>query len=295
MKKNILTNISLFLLNVIVCFILYKTFISFRYQHIINQDIKNKTQTFSFEEVSKIPLIPNVGVTTMPIKALLAPYIVSKNPEKAFSLLKESSSHNPHIYYGEYLMANFFFQTKQYDSAYYYANKAFYNWPKNLNHYKFYNKVLEAKKDTVELLAAYDFVNKSFKSKEDYYLSFVDSYSNAKLRYLIFKYPDASSVLKDSLIGEWQQMYEFEGGKVRFLKKKIVFEDKYFRSNGSKYYYDVNKDTLNLKFVTNKKVISQIPIYYSDSLKTLILKNIPTEANVDIPKLQDQFFKKINN
>ena len=257
-------------------------------------DLKSKELSISFEEASNIPPIPNVSITTLPIKALLAPYIINDNPNKAYELLTEASDQNPYIYYSEYLLAVYFLQSKNYDSALKYSKKAFYNWPKNLEHYKLLNKVLEAEKDTVEILKAYSYINKRFFSKEKYYLSFVDSYSNAKLRYLIFDYPDKTSVSKSILIGEWQQMYEFEGGKINYLDKKMSFSKNVFSNNGNKYLYDLKNDTLRIKFFDSNQIISQIPIFYSDSLQTLIFKDIPTEANVDIPKLQDQFFKKIN-
>ena len=74
-----------------------------------------------------------------------------------------------------------------------------------------------------------------------------------------------------------------------------MIDSAYFYNESSKYFYNIKNDTLlQLMFTTNNKVISEIPIYYSDSLKTLILKNIAIEANVDDPKKRDQFFKKIN-
>ena len=294
MNKNLFLKVLLFSIALFCIVILYLTFISFRYQAIMLSDLKSKELSISFEEASNIPPIPNVSITTLPIKALLAPYIINDNPNKAYELLTEASDQNPYIYYSEYLLAVYFLQSKNYDSALKYSKKAFYNWPKNLEHYKLLNKVLEAEKDTVEILKAYSYINKRFFSKEKYYLSFVDSYSNAKLRYLIFDYPDKTSVSKSILIGEWQQMYEFEGGKINYLDKKMSFSKNVFSNNGNKYLYDLKNDTLRIKFFDSNQIISQIPIFYSDSLQTLIFKDIPTEANVDIPKLQDQFFKKIN-
>ena len=295
MSKSFYFKVLVFSILFLCSYILYLTFISFRYQNKINIDIKNKKLSMSFDEVSNIPSIPNVGVTTLPINALKAPYIINQDPKVAYELLVKASNHNPYIYYSEYLLASYFLTIKNYDSAYFYSNKAFYNWPKNLDHYKLYNRVLEAEKDTSEILKAYSYINERFESKEKYYLSFIDSYSNAKLRYLIFEYKDSRSVKRNELLGDWQQMYEYEGGKISYLKNQISFTKTFFSNGNNKYLYDIKNDTLNLKFVSTSQIISRIPIYYSDSLKTLILKNIPRSVIDDAPKTQDQFFKKINN
>ena len=294
MNKNLFLKILLLSLALFCVVILYFTFISFRFQAIMLDDLRNKDLSMTFEEASKIPSIPNVSITTLPIKAMLAPYIIRENPNKAYKLLTEASDRNPYIYYSEYLLGVYFLQSKNYDSALHYSKKAFYNWPKNLEHYKLLNKVLEAEKDTVEILKAYSYINERFFSKEKYYLSFVDSYSNAKLRYLIFEYNDSRSVERNELFGDWQQMYEYEGGKISYLKNQISFTNTFFSNGNNKYLYDIKNDTLNLKFVNTSQVISRIPIYYSDSLNTLILKNIPRSVIDDEPKTQDQFFKKIN-
>ena len=294
MKATLFKLISFLFISFSV-YILSLTFISFRYQYLINNDIRNKTKTLSIDQLNRIPSIPNVGITTLPISALKAPYIISSNQKSAYDLLKSGSKDNPYIYYSEYILATYFLQLKMFDSAKYYAKKAFFNWPKNLDHYKLYNQTLISFKDTIGLLDAYDYVNSTFLVKDGYAKEFVDSYSNAKLRFLIYEYKNLKKVTPSILTGFWQQMYEFEGGKVQYLNNAIKIDSAYFYNESSKYFYNIKNDTLlQLMFTTNNKVISEIPIYYSDSLKTLILKNIAIEANVDDPKKRDQFFKKIN-
>lgn len=292
--KNHLFRIISFLLIFSSTYVLYLTFISFRYQYIINSDIRNQTRTLTPDQVEDIPYIPNVGVTTLPISSLKAPYVINSNQQEAYDLLKSGNNENPYIFYSEYILSTYFMQLKMFDSARFYAKKAFYNWPKNLDHYKMYNKTLIASKDTIGLLDAYDYVNSTFLEKEGYANEFIDSYSNALLRFLVYEYDDMKKISKKELLGDWQQIYEFETGRIQYLNKAIRFDSLYFYNQSSKYLFKIKNDTLlQLRFITNNKMISEIPIYYSDSLKTLILKNIPIEANVDNPKMQDQFFKKI--
>jgi len=292
--KNKLFRFFSFLFITVSCYILYLTFISFRYQYIINNDIKSQNKSLTFDQVSNIPSIPNVGITTLPISALKAPYIISSDTKLAYDLLKSGNKENPYIFYSEYILSNYFLQLKMFDSAKFYAKKAFYNWPKNLDHYKLYNKTLIAKKDTLGLLDAYDYVNSTFLEKDGYAKEFIDSYSNAMLRFLIYEYSDMREINKKELLGDWQQIFEFETGRIQYLNKAIRFDSLYFYNQTSKYAYQISNDSiLQLRFTTNNKLVSEIPIFYSDSLNTLILKNISMETNADDPKKQNQFFKKI--
>ena len=293
--KNHILSIILLVLNASCIYILLTTFISFRYQLLLKIDSNNRTFTLSKDQVESIPSFPNIGVTTLPIKSQIAKYYMYNGEyPKAKELLKLGSSVNPHIFYSDFLLGRFFLDAKNIDSAYYHSKKALYGWPKNIDHYKLFNKILEIKKDTTQILDTYDFIKSVFKPNQDHQQAFIDSYSNAKLGYLIFKYPDEKSVVRDSLYGTWQQMFEFETGEVKYLDTKISFSKSTYTSGDTNYDYSITRDTLNILFKSNKKLISRIPIYYSDSLKTLILKNIKMTTFEDSSDYQDKFFKKIN-
>ena len=294
MKKLILS-ITLLLINVFCVYVLLYTFISFKYQLILREDSRNKKFSLTKEQVESIPSFPNIGITTLPIKSQLAKYYMYNGDlSKGLELLKEGTKVNPYIFYRDFLLAAYYLELKQVDSAYVHAKKALYGWPKNIDHYKLFNKILAIKKDTTEILDTYDYINSIFTTKEQHQQSFIDSYSNAKLGYLIFRYPDQRPVNNDLLVGTWQQVYEFETGEISYLTNTITFSKSLYTSGDSKEYkYDVKKDTLNLYFKSNGKLISRMPIYYSDSLNTLILKNIPRSVIEDNPERQDQFFKKI--
>lgn len=294
--KKLTPKVILIIINVFCMYVLYNTFISFKYQLILREDSRNKKFSLTKEQVESIPSFPNIGITTLPIKSQLAKYYMYNGEFfKGLELLKQGTKINPYIYYSDYLLAAYYLELKQVDSAYTHAKRALYGWPKNIDHYKLFNKILAIKKDTTEILDTYDYINSIFITKEQHQQSFIDSYSNAKLGYLIFKYADQGSVNKDTLLGTWQQVYEFETGEITYLKNKITFNKSLYISSDSKEYkYDVKNDTLNLYFKNNGKLISRMPIYYSDSLNTLILKNIPRSVIEDNPDKQDQFFKKIN-
>ena len=194
------------------------------------------------------------------------------------------------------MLATYYFNSKQLDSAYYYSKKALYGWPKNINHYTLFNQVLAAKKDTVEIFETYKYIKKVFSAGEEHHKSFIDSYSNAKLGYLIYEYADAQTATPHQLLGKWQQIYESEDGSIiEVNNNSFSIDDNFFISNSGNYKYEFKNDTLNLFFTTNNKLINQIPVYYSPSYKTLIFKDIIRDVNSDNPEKQDQFFKKIDD
>ena len=291
--KNLLIK-AIFLFFIIFSLVIsYLVFKSFRYQKIMSLDNDNRTVSLSEDEIEDIPFIPNISITTVPIEAMVSKYyIANRNIDKGFNLLKQAKSVNPYIFYNEFLLGTFYLQSKQIDSAYFYSKKAFFGWPKNLDHYKLFNQILTIKKDTTEIFDTYVHVNKVFNSGDLHHQIFIDSYTKAKMRYMIYEYKDAQSVNLNQLYGEWEQMYEFEGGSINKMDNSIQIDKNFFYSNKNKYKYELVNDTLNLYFITNNKLISQIPVFYSPSYKTLIFKNMIRDLNSDNPDRQDQFFKK---
>tara|TARA_B110000503_G_scaffold61832_1_gene98061 strand:+ start:1393 stop:2274 length:882 start_codon:yes stop_codon:yes gene_type:complete len=275
-------------------YISYNVLISFRYQFIFREDQLSSSFSFTSEEMSNIPSIPNVGVTTIPIDALKSNYFFKEGFSKEANLLLDSGAKkNPYIFFSEYTKARFFVYSKQFDSAHFYAKKAFYGWPKYIEHYKLYNNTLVQRRDTLEILNAYDTINKYFNDRTPYYDDFLNSLSNAKLRYLITQYDSLSSVDPFILDGSWSQVYQFESGETIKLNNSIIFENNTFSNASSSYNYELKSDTINIIFKSSNKSVAKYPIYYSKKYETLILKDVPKQINMDSIYIQDQFFKKI--
>ena len=75
------------------------------------------------------PEIPNITVTTIPMKSIKARYYFNaKKYDKALALLNDGSKANPYLFLSENLSAIFLRQSKI-DSAYVNARKAFYGLP----------------------------------------------------------------------------------------------------------------------------------------------------------------------
>ena len=256
------------------------------------------TFSLSQKDLDEIPTIPNISITTIPIKSLISKYYIVKGDlNNGLRFLKDSEDINPYIHYDDYLLGLYFLNLKEIDSAYFYTKKAFFGWPKNIEHYKLFNQVLSIQKDTTEIFSTYKFADSIFKENPEFQNSFIDSYTDAKLGYMIFNYPDEQSIEPSIMIGKWQQVYEFEGGNISKMNNLFRIDNNFFYSgaDNTKYNYIFKNDTLNLFFVTNKKLINQIPVFYSPSFKTLIFKDIIRDLNSDNPERQDQFFKKIDD
>ena len=287
-------NIVILLFSIFSLLISYQLFISFRYQLQIREDILSQKSSFSSSEILKIPSIPNISVTGIPIAALQANYFLNEGKyPQALKLLNKATTVNRYLYFSDFMMAKFNMMQKNYDSAYFYSKKAFFGWPKNIEHYKMYNNLLVRRKDTMEILQAYDSINKRFIDRSEYYDTFVSSYADAKLRYLITEYDSLTSVSNNDLIGKWQQAYEFETGEINYLNNFISFSKLKFTSPTASYDYKLKTDTLFIYFQSNQKLVAKYPVYFSNIKNTLVLKNVPKYINMDSLVNQNQFFKKI--
>jgi len=72
---------------------------------------------------------PSVGVTVLPLKAMVSNYLVSKDSEKGLSLALASIKDNPYVYLGDVLASKIYSKMGLKDSARYYASRAYKNSP----------------------------------------------------------------------------------------------------------------------------------------------------------------------
>ena len=106
--------------------------------------------------------IPNVTVTTIPLKSLKARYYLNqKKYDKALEALNGSSNANPFIFYTENLKSMVYQKLGNIDSAYYYSKKAFFGLPNNGLHSANFVKLAMLKKDKVSIEKASEQLLKS--------------------------------------------------------------------------------------------------------------------------------------
>ena len=162
-----------------IIFISYLSFMSSRSHRIILNDVNKKSKNLTFSEIDKmLNDIPNISPTSLPVDIWRVQYLLSENKiELAKKYVKSASNVNPHVYVSEYLQGLIYSKEGKIDSAFYYSRKAFEGWPKNIEHYKSYLNVLEAKQDSISLIKAYSFLDSNLKKVPDYFTRFYASFN----------------------------------------------------------------------------------------------------------------------
>ena len=134
------------------------TYQSLKGQLFLLRDFNTNTFSVTMDKIDHItPELPNITVTTIPMKSIKARYYENaKKYDKALALLDEGVAANPYLFYSENLKAQIFLKQGKIDSAFVNAKKAFYGLPKNALHASVYAQVLQLKRDKEALNKAFD-------------------------------------------------------------------------------------------------------------------------------------------
>ena len=142
--------------------ITYTTYQSLKGQLFLLRDFNNNQFSVTMDKIDHItPDLPNITVTTIPMKSIKARYYFNaKKYDKALALLNEGITANPYLFYSENLKAQIFLQQGKIDSAHINARKAFYGLPKNGLHASIYAQTLQLKRDSEETLKVFEVLSK---------------------------------------------------------------------------------------------------------------------------------------
>ena len=134
------------------------TYQSLKGQLFLLRDFNTNTFSVTMDKIDHItPELPNITVTTIPMKSIKARYYYNaKKYEKALALLNEGVAANPYLFFSENLKAQIFLQQGKIDSAHVNAKKAFYGLPKNALHASIYAQTLQIKRDTDEAIKVFE-------------------------------------------------------------------------------------------------------------------------------------------
>jgi tetratricopeptide (TPR) repeat protein len=126
----------------------------------VNSDPKMATV-----DIEKLPEIPNLSTSALPLKAMLSRYYIrDKRFKDALHVLKESENANPFLHYNDFLRTSIYVSLSKFDSAHYYSKRAFHAWPRSFIYYKNLIFTSTKLKDTLELQRA---LNLSIKVNND--------------------------------------------------------------------------------------------------------------------------------
>ena len=158
-KKDFKLSLLLFIPLLLIAgaiYVNYQTYTSLKVQKFVMGEI-NEDPKMALEDVKDaFPEIPNLSTSTLPIKALVARYYLrDKMNDEAMRLLNESENVNPYLHYNDFIRTAIFSTQGKFDSTFYYAKKAFYNWPRATSYYKNMIFASAKMKDTAEATKAF--------------------------------------------------------------------------------------------------------------------------------------------
>lgn len=131
-----------------------ETFESLKIQKFVMGEV-NADPKMATVDVEKLPDIPNLSSSTLPMKAMMARYYIrDKRFDDALRVLKESEKDNPFLHYNDFLRTSIYASLNKMDSAHYYAKLAFDAWPRASSYYKNMIFTSAKLKDTNEIKRA---------------------------------------------------------------------------------------------------------------------------------------------
>lgn len=135
-------------------YIANETFESLKIQKFVMGEV-NADPKMATIEVEKLPDIPNLSSSTLPMKAMLSRYYIrDKRWDDALRMLKESENDNPFLHYNDFLRTSIYASLNKMDSAHFYAKRAFDAWPRASSYYKNMIFTSAKLKDTNEIKRA---------------------------------------------------------------------------------------------------------------------------------------------
>lgn len=291
--KNRLLFSSLFLFVIGTVVVNFSSFKNLQAEYIFRSMLEAQDPKLTYDYTQELfPSFPNISAVATPIDIFKASMALREgNVQKGFDHLDKAKKINTYTHVADLVLAEFFLANNLLEDARKYGAMAFKGWPKNDKHFSVYNDILVKQRDTLSILNTYDSLPQNLKDKPVYFKKFNESFSKAKLMYLVTDYPDAKFLNKNQLLGTWTRGYNFPNQFIKDTTLTYEFtNDQMITKDGSIYHYDLKNDSIYISFYESRKLLNKYPIKYSDSLETLIFGNVKILNG----NLQDQFFKKLD-
>ncbi len=256
------------------------TYKSLKGQMVLLRDFNSNSFTVPTNNIEDfVPEIPNITVTTIPLKSVKARYYFNaKKYDKALNLLSEGTGANPFLYYSELLKSQIFLAKGNLDSAYFYGRKAFYNLPNNNLHSTNYVNILIQKRDIKGINEAFElFTYKNNKINWKNYLVAASNFTPPGDKLLTDRAKIAKNLFNDDP--------EFEN-----LYKSIAVGNRNFsealnRSNQALEYYNNRNYKLAAEFYEKAIKLNPLEFSYRENAAAsyyLIGDLINAEKHIDV-------------
>jgi len=167
MKKELLVKTTLGLIALILLgslYINYRVFRSFEDQTILLYEFNAYQNKLPLEIIENFnDQLPNITVTTLPLKMLKARYYMRDSiVDKALTLFYQSKKDNPFLKIADFELARYHLNKKNIDSAEFYSKNAFKALPRNYLYSRQYFQILTRQKKEKELDMAFKEIKNNF-------------------------------------------------------------------------------------------------------------------------------------
>jgi len=167
MKKELLVKTTIGLIALILLgslYINYRVFRSFEDQTILLYEFNAYQNKLPLEIIENFnDQLPNITVTTLPLKMLKARYYMRDSiVDKALTLFYQSKKDNPFLKIADFELARYHLNKKNIDSAEFYSKNAFKALPRNYLYSRQYFQILTRQKKEKELDMAFKEIKNNF-------------------------------------------------------------------------------------------------------------------------------------
>lgn len=187
MKNELLVRITIGLIALILLssiYTNYRVFRSFEDQTILLYEFNSYQNKLPIETIENFnDQLPNITVTTLPLKMLKARYYMRDSlVEKALSLLYNAKKDNPFLKIADFELAKYHFKKNDMDSAEFYSKNAFKALPRNYLYTRQYFQILTRQKKEEDLDIAFGEIKNNFIIDQwrDYMFSKITINKNSK-------------------------------------------------------------------------------------------------------------------
>jgi len=192
------SKIFLLVLMISIVWVNWKLFDSMRYQAFLSYEFNRGTLLAPIELFERFDNeFPNLNQSSLPISYIRGRYYQANDSlDEAINLYHKSLKVNPYLMAAEAALAEIYLTKDIIDSAYYYANKAYYNHPNVGVHRRVYFDVLERQKDSIELMNAFKEIKSSY--NKGHWMDYIS---------VLIKIVDKSNPEIENTISELESIY----------------------------------------------------------------------------------------